>query len=95
MKRNKKKKENLRGAVSSILFLIILISILSFILNVIGFQGYKTSIVNGVLADTLVKVRNVFSVEGIRFVIGDAITNFMNFEPLVLLIISLIGIGIC
>lgn len=95
MKRNKKKKENLKGSVSTILFFIILISISSFILSFVGFQGYRTSIVNGVLADTLVKVKNIFSVEGVKFVVGNSITNFMNFEPLVLLIISLIGIGIC
>ena len=95
MKRNKKKKENLRGAVSTILFLIVLVSALSFILKILGFQGYRTSIVNGVLADTLVKTKSIFSEDGIRFVIGNSVTNFMNFQPLVLLIISLIGIGRC
>lgn len=95
MKTIRKKKENQRGPVSTIIAIIIGISVLSFILNRIGFQGYQTSIVNGVLADSMVRVKNVLSMSGIRFIVGNTITNFKNFEPLVLLIISLIGIGIC
>ena len=95
MKKMRKKKENLSGPVSTIIGFIIIICILSFILNKLGFQGYKTSIINGVLADSMVSVKNIISSDGIRFIIGNAVTNFKNFEPLVLLIISLVGIGIC
>lgn len=95
MKKIKNKKENLSGPVSTIIAFIVIVAILSFILNKMGFQGYKTSIVNGVLADSLVNVKNIISSDGIRFIIGNAVTNFKSFEPLVLLIISLIGIGIC
>jgi len=95
MRKNKKIKENLRGPVSTILGFIIGICILSLILNKLGFQGYKTSIVNGILTDSIVNVKNIISSDGIRFIIGNAVTNFKNFEPLVLLIIALTGIGIC
>lgn len=93
--KNRIKEKNLRGPVSTLVLFICIIAIASFILNKIGFQGYQTTIANGVLTDTLVSVRNVLSVEGIRYIIGNTITNFGNFEPLVLLIVALIGIGIC
>ncbi len=94
MKKMNKKDKNLRGPVSTLIGFIILLCILSFILNRIGFQGYQTIISNGVLADTVVKVKNIVSVSGIRFIAGNIVTNLKNFEPLALLIISLIGIGI-
>jgi aminobenzoyl-glutamate transport protein len=94
MKKMNKKEINLKGPVSTLIAFIILICIFSFILNKIGFQGYRTVISNGILADTLVNVKNILSVSGIRFIMGNVITNFSSFEPLALLIISLIGIGI-
>lgn len=95
MKNKKKKKDNLRGPVSTLMAIVVLVAILSFVFSKLGFQGYQTSIVNGILADSMVSVRNVISADGIKFIVGNTITNFKNFEPLALLIISLIGIGIC
>lgn len=95
MARKNRHSKNLRGPVSTLIILTIVIAVVSLILNKIGFQGYKTSINSGVLEDNLVSVKNIISVDGIRFIIGNTITNFKNFEPLVLLIMSLIGIGIC
>ena len=94
MRKMNKKDKNLRGPVSTLIGFTVLLCILSFILNRIGFQGYQTIISNGVLTDTVVKVKNIASVSGIRFIAGDVVTNLKNFEPLALLIILLIGIGI-
>lgn len=94
MRKMSKKEKNLKGPVSTLIMFIITICIASFVLNKINFQGYQTIISNGMLADSLVSVKNILSGEGIRFIAGNVITNFKNFEPLVLLIISLIGIGI-
>lgn len=94
MRKMNKKDKKLRGPVSTLIGFIVLLCILSFILSKIGFQGYQTVISNGVLADSLVKVKNIISVSGIRFIAGNIVTNLKNFEPLALLVISLIGIGI-
>ncbi len=94
MRKMSKKEQNLKGPVSTLIAFIVFICIASFVLNKFSFQGYRTMINNGVLTDSLVKVKNILSVAGIRFVVGNVITNFKGFEPLVLLIISLIGIGI-
>lgn len=90
----RKKNKNIRGPVSTILFLIALISIISFILSIIGFQGNRTYVGNGELETSLVVVKNILSFDGIRYIVGNAVTNFMNFKPLAIMIISLIGIGI-
>ena len=95
MKRNSKKNKSFRGPVSTIGFLLFFVAILSFILNKIGFEGYVTSIGNNGLEANLVTVNNFLSIEGIKYFIGNIITNFKNFEPLFSIIIALIGISIC
>lgn len=90
----KKKKKQIKGPVSTILFLTFLISILSFFLSIIGFQGNKTYIGNDSLESSLIVVKNVISLDGLKFIIGNIVTNFINFKPLSIMIISLIGISI-
>ena len=89
-----KKNKNVKGPVSTILFLIAIISVSSLILSLIGFQGSKTYIANGTLETSVVSVKNIISLEGIKYIIGNVVTNFINFKPVAVMIISLIGIGI-
>lgn len=90
----KKKINNVKGPVSTILFLTVLISIVSFVLSLVGFQGNKTYIGNGELETSLVVVKNIISADGIKYIVGNVVTNFINFKPLAIMIIALIGIGI-
>ncbi len=90
----KRKTKHFYGVVSTLFIFTFVIALASFVLSKLGFQAYKTSIDNGVLNDSLIIVNNIFSVQGLRYIVGNTITNFKNFEPLVLIIISLIGIGI-
>jgi len=91
----KKKKEKLYGPVFVITVLIAIVSILSLIFSILGIESYQTVIANGTLETTLITVKNIISLEGLKFIIGNAVTNFQIFEPLILIIISLIGISIC
>lgn len=95
MARIKNKKEKIFGPVSVIIMLIFGIAILSFLVSILGIESHKTVIANGTLESILISVRNLFSLNGIKFFIGNAITNFTKFEPLALIIIVSIGIGIC
>lgn len=88
------KQKNVRGPVSTILLLTILVSVASLILSLIGFQGNKTYMGNGTLETSLVTVKNIISIDGITYIIGNVVTNFINFKPLAILVISLVGIGI-
>lgn len=90
----KKQQKNVKGPVSTILFLIFIISISSLILSIIGFQGNKTYIGDGTLETSLVYVNNIISLNGIKYIVGNVVTNFINFKPLAIMIISLVGIGI-
>ena len=95
MPRIKKKKDKIMGPVSVMLLMTVAICVISFIVSVFGLESHKTLIANGTLESSLVNVNNVISMEGLKFFIGNAITNFSKFEPLVLIIIVSIGIGIC
>ncbi len=95
MPRIKKKKEKVFGPVSVILIITLTICVLSFIVSTFGLESHKTLIANGTLESSLINVRNMLSIDGLKFFIGNVITNFSNFEPLVLIIIVSIGIGIC
>ena len=92
---NKKNKKKISfGPVITILLLTFAVMVLSFVLSRLQFQGEITVIENGVLASSLTIVNNIFTLEGMRFLFGNIVTNFQNFEPLVILIIALIGISI-
>lgn len=95
MPRIKKKKDKVLGPVSVMIIMTAIICLLSFIVSVLGLESHKTLISNGTLESSLVNVNNMLSLDGLRFFIGNAITNFSKFEPLVLIIIVSIGIGIC
>ena len=95
MARLKKKKEKLYGPVSVLLILIGIVGIISLIMSLLGIDGYKTVIQNGTMENVLVTVKNVISLDGIKFIIGNAVDNFRLLEPLILIIISLLGISVC
>lgn len=91
----KKKTNKLYGPVSVIAVLIGIVSLMSLVFSIFGIESYKTVIANGTLETTLITAKNIISLEGIKFLVGSAASNFRTFEPLVFLIISLIGISIC
>lgn len=90
----KKKKHVFQGALSTILLMLGIVMLLSLVLSLIGFESYETYISNGVLESSLVTVNNIFSVDGIKYLFLNSVANFKFFEPLALLVISLIGISI-
>lgn len=90
----RQKKKSFKGPVSTIMLLIIIVSVASFVLSILGFQGNKTYIGNDSLETSLVVVKNIISLRGIKYIVGNVVTNFINFRPLAIMIISLVGIGI-
>lgn len=93
MKKNKNKI--FLGPVIMILILIAIITLLSFIFSVLQIGGQQTFIENNTLQTSLVTVNNILSSSGIKFILSNAINNFQKLSPVILLIIVLIGIGIC
>lgn len=91
----KKKNKKLLGPVITIIIFIILIMVLSFVFNALKIGGQETYIKDGTLETKFISVNNLISGPGIKFMLSNAIINFQKLEPVILLIILLIGIGIC
>ena len=80
------------GPITTIIFLILVISGISFILNLLGVRGYTTEA--GSFETSIVTINNVISKDGIKFILNNTIINFQMMQPLVYLIISLIAVSI-
>lgn len=90
----KRKKDSTYGPVSILLSLILVVGVLSFLFSLFGLESYQTKISSGTLESSLITVRNFLSFDGLKFFVSNSVENLKNFEPLVLLIIVIIGLGI-
>lgn len=90
----KRKKDHLLGPVITIIAIIFCIMIVSFIGSLFGIQSEVTKINNGSLETSMVSINNIFSEDGLKYFFSSPIESFKMFEPLVLLIISLMAISI-
>lgn len=95
METKKEKKSWLNNAVMFFMILIILVFILSIIGSVFNWQGTysKLNVVTGNVENQLVSVESLFSREGARYIIGNVLTTFMSFTPLVMFLFTMIGVG--
>ena len=92
--RKNKKKHILLGPVITIMILIGIIILASAVCSLLGLEGQKSEIVNGTIETHLTTVNNVLTVAGIKYILTSVITNLQLFEPLLLIIASLIAVGI-
>lgn len=70
--------------------------LLSFVLSFFNLQA-EYSTVNAYtnsLQNNVIQVENLLSVNGIKYIIANTVSNFVNFKPLSMLVIILIGIGV-
>ena len=95
-KRKLKLKKFYFHPITVFLFLTFATIILSGILSAFEMQA-TYNVINpntNELEPTLVAVENLLSFDGMKFLIGDATTNFISFAPLGTLLLALIGITI-
>lgn len=78
------------------LLLTVIVVLLSGVLNLFGAsQSYNTvNAVTDAYQSNLVTVESLFSLRGLKYVFSNTVSNFASFAPLIMLLISLIGIGI-
>ena len=93
MKRKIKEKKMLGPVIAIILLTMITIG-LSTTFSLLEIDAEKTEIVRDSLETSLVTVNNILTKEGIIYVLNNVVKNLQVFEPLFLLIISLITISI-
>jgi aminobenzoyl-glutamate transport protein len=91
---DKLKTNKLLSPFITMLLLIAIISILSFIFEKISLEGSITSIVNGKLETSIVVVKNILSKDGLIYMLSNLTNNFNLLEQLVLIIISMFSISI-
>lgn len=92
--RKKNKDKKIFGPITIMIIISLIIVITSAIASLLGVQADKTVINNGVLETSLITVNNFLSIDGIKYLFGNTILNFQMFEPLVMVIVSLIAFGI-
>ena len=68
--------------------------IISAIFAKFGFQAEKTIVSNGILTVSYTSIKNFLSIEGIKYLFSNIVLNFRMFEPIALVIISIIAFGI-
>lgn len=95
MDTKKERKSWLNNAILFLMTLIVLVVLLSVIGSLLNWEGTYSKINNitGNMDSTLVSVESLFSREGARYLIGNVLTTFMSFTPLVMFLFSMIGIG--
>lgn len=89
-----KKKRIMLGPVITIIIMTLVILVISAIASVFNMQGEITKISNGSLETETTTVRNLFSEEGFKYIFSSPVQTFKTFQPLILLIISLMAISI-
>lgn len=87
-----KKKRRTIGPVVEILIMIAVVSLLSLLFNAFKMSGHTTE--GGTFETTLVIVKNIFNIDGIKHILNNSLVSFQTLEPLVLVILSLIAISI-
>jgi len=92
--KDKLKSNKLLSPIITLFFLIIFVSILSFLFSKMNLEGSVTSIVNDRLETSIVVVKNILSKDGIIYTLSNLTTNFNLLEQLVLIIISLFSVSI-
>jgi len=65
-----------------------ILAILSYIFSAMDIQ------INHPIDKSIVGVKNIISVEGVRYLFSEAVNNFINFPPLGIVLAMIIGIGV-
>ncbi len=70
--------------------------ILSFVLSLFNLQAEYSTVnsYTNTLQNNVIQVENLLSASGVKYILTSSVSNFVNFEPLSMLIIILIGIGV-
>jgi aminobenzoyl-glutamate transport protein len=91
-----KKGRLFNNLITSFLGLTLLVMVISLIGHIFGWQATYTRInsVTGNLDPTPIVVSNLFSGDEIRYILGNAMANFVTFAPLGSFLIGMIGIGL-
>lgn len=67
---------------------------LSFIFSLINLQGTEYQVnQSGIVTTTILTVKSLLTLSGLKYILGETINNFLKFVPLGTVIVGLIGMG--
>ncbi len=92
--KGRKRNKKMLGPVITIFILTFIIVILSAVFSLLQISADKTVIGNTSLESSVITVNNILTKDGIKYIFSNIIENLKNFEPIALLIMSLISISI-
>lgn len=101
MKKDKKLKFKLKkyylNPVTAYILLTFLVIVVSGILSLFNFQTTYNVVDNAKLELTQITtvVENLFSFDGLKYIVGNASKNFIAFAPLSMFLVASIGIAVC
>lgn len=70
----------------------IIVSVICLLLKLLNVTGLITDL--RTFETTLIEFKNVFSGDGIRYILNNSVSNFQNLQPLILIIISLVAVSV-
>ena len=84
--------KNKRNPVFVFILLTIGVMLLSFVLSLFNFQAEYSTVnqYTSTIQNNVIQVENLFSFDGIKYILTSTVNNFVNFAPLGNLIIILI-----
>lgn len=94
--KNKSKGHKILHPVTILLLLCIGVIIISELASLLGVQATYTNInpITGELQPYIITAKSLFNIEGIQYIISNAIRNFVSFAPLSMLLVFLVAFGI-
>ena len=91
---SKKKTPKVLGPIIVMGIITLGLMILSFVLSLLGVESEEAVINYSNLEMSLVSIKNIISLDGLKYIFSTSITNFRLLEPLALIIMSLIAASI-
>lgn len=90
------KKDRKISPILTFIILTFIVIVISGILSFFNVQAEYSTVntITNELTNNVVQVENLFSGEGFRYILTHAVSDFVSFAPLSMLLITLIGIGV-
>lgn len=89
----KKEKKLAVGPILTLVIMMIIVIILSFIFSKIGLTTNKSEIINGEISTVSIGINNILSSEGLYYFLSVALSCFKNTNSIFVFIVAMIGIG--
>ena len=80
------------GPTFEIIAMAIVVSVICLLLKLLNFTGLITDLYT--FETTLIEFKNIFSGDGIEYVINNTLNNYQALQPLILIIVSLVAVSV-